>query len=1012
MPGAADWQNLPNSVTDSIDNQQTADQWASDQRAQVAQDWANVQQTIPDPQPAAPDLSEIGSWATPSSDLAAGASAPPPEQSAASSPAAPAAAASALPAPDAPVTAPLVAPSGTSDTSSAPSVPNGQFSPYDDVFRKYAGPFANDPEFIKIVAAGTLAESSWNANSTTGDGGHSWGLFQMHDHGAGAGMGDARLDPNAASAVMVPKYAAAYAQLKDKLSGPALAAAVAQAAENSADRTGSRYAAAYKQISGGNAPNVVASAKDWIGQQAGNIGNAVGGAAQNAVNTVAPAVQDFAQNGPIGATRDLAGNAADYVLGGGLKRDVATGLDQGIPGVPSPVTSAAASIAKAPSIVDNVAAIGDLVNKYTPPGKSEPDFSNITPEDQATLRNAMVAVGGIEAPSGSEFDQFGVQKGFDPTAGLTSNAAPAADQSRPLFGRGGVPGADVGRNPVPAGTSPTTLDQSLAQTIVDQGRAKGMADEDIANTLRQTGASEDQIQNALNPGQAASDAQAQPTDQAPPIQYDENGNIAAISGKPVLPGATAQPPFPNLADNPPSSPGGPSLGQTLSAIPAEAKKSIFSLSNVHAGNIARGLATSPAGPKGAAQFVGRYVNALVHGPSDPAAESDMVNLATNAMRDGVKFFNGQNPETGGAPAGFNPIMTAAARAAGGAVLGAAGGAEYSNQTHDDQMLRDAVLGGTVGALGGPTVAMRMHDALWQDAVPFAKLMTYKAAVDAGVDGHQAAMFANNLNGGQNLAAIAGSKPVEELARWALQSPDWLLSQAKLVGAGAAGTAKTVAGKPLTGNEQLSRDWLLKSLMVYGFATEAIQYGLTGHFTDQNSPGSQFQIELPSGTPSASGKAQNLTVSLFPGNLQQVLDAADRSATQGPQGLALTAWGKSNRIPATALEEWGNFRFPGGPPITSKGAAPQEAAKQRAVFAGSEFAPLGIFGPASEVAAGASPAATAFLTALGFPMSHNTRKPIGGVQPWQSAPTSQPTGPNRYGANGTPSGGNRYASRTP
>jgi tape measure domain-containing protein len=128
---------------------------------------------------------------------------------------------------------------------------SGTFSPFDSIFRKYAGDLSNNDEFIKIVAAGTKAESTWNPNNQTGDGGHSWGLFQMHDQGAGAGMGNARLDPDAASRVMVPLYAAAFNRYSQYLSGPALAAAVAQAAERSADPTGAAYAKAYREIGSG-----------------------------------------------------------------------------------------------------------------------------------------------------------------------------------------------------------------------------------------------------------------------------------------------------------------------------------------------------------------------------------------------------------------------------------------------------------------------------------------------------------------------------------------------------------------------------------------------------------------------------------------------------------------------------------------------------------------------------------------------------------------------------------------
>lgn len=47
------------------------------------------------------------------------------------------------------------------------------------------------PLFLKAVM---LSESGGRADAI-GDGGHSVGLFQLHDQGYGAGMGDARFDP-------------------------------------------------------------------------------------------------------------------------------------------------------------------------------------------------------------------------------------------------------------------------------------------------------------------------------------------------------------------------------------------------------------------------------------------------------------------------------------------------------------------------------------------------------------------------------------------------------------------------------------------------------------------------------------------------------------------------------------------------------------------------------------------------------------------------------------------------
>lgn len=61
-----------------------------------------------------------------------------------------------------------------------------------------------------ILVAGALTESEGNTDAQ-GDGGHSWGLFQMYDQGLGAGMSVAeRCDPDRAVDVMLTEYERAY----------------------------------------------------------------------------------------------------------------------------------------------------------------------------------------------------------------------------------------------------------------------------------------------------------------------------------------------------------------------------------------------------------------------------------------------------------------------------------------------------------------------------------------------------------------------------------------------------------------------------------------------------------------------------------------------------------------------------------------------------------------------------------------------------------------------------------
>lgn len=149
------------------------------------------------------------------------------------------------------------------------------FSPFDSIFRKYAGAYAGDDQFIAIVASGTYAESGWNPYAI-GDNGHSAGLFQLHDQGAGAGLGEKRFDPDFASSVMVPRYADAYAQYSGVYSGRELASIVAATAERplnwdvptSAARNG--YRAAYDFVTGSSNNESAPSSPSSGGTQGGS----------------------------------------------------------------------------------------------------------------------------------------------------------------------------------------------------------------------------------------------------------------------------------------------------------------------------------------------------------------------------------------------------------------------------------------------------------------------------------------------------------------------------------------------------------------------------------------------------------------------------------------------------------------------------------------------------------------------------------------------------------------------
>jgi len=127
--------------------------------------------------------------------------------------------------------------------------PSRPFSPFDATFRRYAGSQRDNDELIAIIAAATRRESGWDP-SKVGDDGQSVGLFQINDvHGLTRAQ---RADPERAARFMVPRFVAAYEEVRaasPALAGPELASLVAGAAErpNGWTDPGSPARASYRE---------------------------------------------------------------------------------------------------------------------------------------------------------------------------------------------------------------------------------------------------------------------------------------------------------------------------------------------------------------------------------------------------------------------------------------------------------------------------------------------------------------------------------------------------------------------------------------------------------------------------------------------------------------------------------------------------------------------------------------------------------------------------------------------
>lgn len=146
-------------------------------------------------------------------------------------------------------------------TAPASSTGGGVYAgafPYAEMVKGYLPEeFKNDPEIMKIIAAGSHAESGWDPKKVQPNGGGR-GLFQFDINGGmGTGLSEAQLfDPNFQASRIVPKYVDAYRnRAQSGLNDPAqIASWVAAQAErpfdyqNQNSQARKNYVASYQQL--------------------------------------------------------------------------------------------------------------------------------------------------------------------------------------------------------------------------------------------------------------------------------------------------------------------------------------------------------------------------------------------------------------------------------------------------------------------------------------------------------------------------------------------------------------------------------------------------------------------------------------------------------------------------------------------------------------------------------------------------------------------------------------------
>lgn len=135
----------------------------------------------------------------------------------------------------------------------ASSGAGGDVERWRPMVREYAAkhgiPENEIPAFENYVLAMMKVESGGNPEAI-GDNGHSVGLFQMHDQGAGHGMSvEARKDPRVQFDTMMPKFVDAYRSGRAQgLDGAQLAVHIAREAERPIASALPKYGAAYNEI--------------------------------------------------------------------------------------------------------------------------------------------------------------------------------------------------------------------------------------------------------------------------------------------------------------------------------------------------------------------------------------------------------------------------------------------------------------------------------------------------------------------------------------------------------------------------------------------------------------------------------------------------------------------------------------------------------------------------------------------------------------------------------------------
>jgi hypothetical protein len=665
---------------------------------------------------------------------------------------------------------------------------------------------------------------------------------------------------------------------------------------------------------------------------------------------------------------------------------------------PAPTTTTAVAPPTAPGPAPFASAVEEAAPRAA--GEEVPQYEKISQKyvRQAAERRAARAAaggGGPTSPGGTPAGGPAPGGGPRPSAPPPGGGGGPRPPAPPRAGTPPATPASVRATPgnifsrigtaIATATSPTTNLQTAARTPIERwaaivGRDSNSAAfqaQQIANAYGLTPVGRAGIEQGLRADATRSmirDLQAQGLayyrGRAAPSNYlTASNNAKSLLGQYVFHPDIADS-IANVADR-----GGiasnEGIGGALMRAQSTAKQTIFNLSNFH--TMTEGVHAAASGPETLHNYSRAFLSdSFAQGVRNGSMAGDFL----HAAQAGVTHLNAGS----GSSADINTqISNIGRRRAVAAVTGGVGGgaASYveaktsgkSDEEARQQALLGAVAGATLGGvpmmLGGRgTVSEELGHALWDRAVPLAKVTAWKGLVNGGMDATEAASVVNERFGGLNYAQMGRNPTLQDAGRLGLQAPDWTES-----------TIRQLGGALFGGTGQGARaSHVAKALGGTLAVTELLNHFTTGHWTDQNQAGHQFEVEMPN---PAGGYTH---IGVLPGNYQSYISDINKlyADDAAKRGSDLTNYALS-RLSAPVSMLGQTVR---AAQATNSLGLPYGAARAGAVPAVlSNLSPIGI----SQVAQGVnkadlSPAIAIAMAALGLNPRYTTPSAPGGAAP--------------------------------